>query len=597
MQYIRNFSIIAHIDHGKSTLSDRILELTQTVEKRKMKEQLLDSMELERERGITIKMQPVRVKYPYQGQEYLLNLIDTPGHVDFSYEVSRSLAAVEGAILLVDATQGIQAQTIANVYLAIEQDLVIIPAVNKVDLPHARVSEVKQEICELLGVEESEILEISGKTGQGVPALLERVINEVPAPVANSIEGDNFRALIFDSAFDSYKGVIAHIRVVDGYIATADNIKMLAKKQEAQVLELGVFTPQMTKLDRLSAGMIGYIATGLKDVENVRVGDTIIKYPAGQDLAPLAEYMEPIPVVYASIFVSSTEEYPVLRDALNKLKLSDSSLVFEPESKEALGKGFRCGFLGMLHLDIITERLRREYDLDLIISTPSVAYIVEQTNGDKYTIYSATDFPDNTKLARILEPYVRLEIMTPKDYIGSVMDLLQKRRGQFINTKYIGEDRAIVEYQIPLAKVIVDFYDVLKSITSGYASVNYYPLEPQEADLVKLDIMVAGETQEALSHIVYKDEAHDEGKRIVHKLKQSLPRQQYAVALQAAIGSTIVARKTLSAFRKDVTAKLYGGDRTRKDKLLKKQKEGKKRMRDTARIHIPKEVYLEVLKH
>ncbi len=596
MQYIRNFSIIAHIDHGKSTLSDRILELTQTVEKRKMKAQLLDSMELERERGITIKMQPVKVKYTTQGQEYTLNLIDTPGHVDFSYEVSRSLAAVEGAILLVDATQGIQAQTIANVYLAIDQDLVIIPVVNKVDLPHARVTEVKQEIIELLGVEESEILEISGKTGQGVPELLDKIIEEIPSPITNSAVSNDFRALIFDSAFDSYKGVIAHIRVVDGDISTADTIKMIAKKQEAQALEIGVFTPQMTKVDVLSAGMIGYIATGLKDVENVRVGDTIVKFPEGQELKPLAEYMEPIPVVYASIFVESTEEYPILRDALNKLQLSDSSLLFEPESKEALGKGFRCGFLGMLHLDIVTERLRREYDLELIISTPSVAYIVEQTNGETYTIYSASDFPDNTKLARILEPYVRLEIMTPKEYIGAVMDLLQKRRGQFINTKYIGEDRAIVEYHIPLAKVIVDFYDVLKSITSGYASVNYYPLPHQVADVVKLDIMVAGEPQEALSHIVYRDEAHDEGKRIVHKLKNSLPRQQYAVALQSAIGGTIVARETLSAFRKDVTAKLYGGDRTRKDKLLKKQKEGKKRMRDTAKIHIPKEVYLEVLK-
>jgi GTP-binding protein LepA len=596
MQYIRNFSIIAHIDHGKSTLSDRILELTHTVEKRNMKAQLLDSMELERERGITIKMQPVRVKYTYQNQEYILNLIDTPGHVDFSYEVSRSLAAVEGAILLVDATQGIQAQTIANVYLAIDQDLVIIPVVNKVDLPHARVSEVKQEICELLGVQESEILEISGKTGQGVLELLDKVIIEIPSPQTNSSNPKDFRALIFDSAFDSYKGVIAHIRIVDGEIHTADAIKMLAKKQEAQALEIGVFTPQMTKLDILSAGSIGYIATGLKNVENVRVGDTIVKFPEGQELKPLAEYLEPVPVVYASIFVESTEEYPILRDALNKLQLSDSSLVFEPESKEALGKGFRCGFLGMLHLDIITERLRREYELELIISTPSVAYTVEQTNGEIYTIYSASDFPDNTKLARILEPFVRLEIMTPKEYIGAVMDLLQKRRGQFINTRYIGEDRAIIEYQIPLAKVIVDFYDVLKSITSGYASVNYYPLDPQEAQVVKLDIMVAGESQEALSHIVYKDEAHDEGKRIVHRLKESLPRQQYSVALQASIGGTIVARETLSAFRKDVIAKLYGGDRTRKDKLLKKQKEGKKRMRDTARIHIPKEVYLEVLK-
>lgn len=611
MTHIRNFSIIAHIDHGKSTLSDRILELTETVESRKMQDQILDSMDLERERGITIKMQPVQVKYPvpadlrheFDHEDYIFNLIDTPGHVDFSYEVSRSLAAVEGAVLLVDATQGIQAQTIANVYLALDQDLEIIPAVNKVDLPNARVSEVKAEICELLGVEPESILEVSGKTGQGVDALLRRIIRDVPAPRCDVGESDHpqckdkpFRALIFDSAFDPYKGVIANIRVVEGTLNRHDVIKMLAKKQDAEALEVGIFTPSPLRTDVLEAGMIGYVATGLKTVQQVRVGDTIVRLPEGADLAPLAEYNEPVPVVYASLFVESAEDYPTLRDGLEKLQLTDSSLVFEPESKEVLGKGFRCGFLGMLHLEIITERLRREYGLELVISTPSVSYTIHYTNGEVHKIYSASDFPDQSRIEKVMEPWVKLEIMTPSEYIGGVMDVMQKRRGEFLNTRYVTEERAVVEYEVPLSKVIVDFYDVLKSVTSGYASVNYEPIADRSAEVVKMDIWVAGDVVEALSLIVYKDEAHQEGKRIVAKLKQSLPREQYAIALQAAIGGTFVARETLSAFRKDVTAKLYGGDRTRKDKLLKKQKAGKKRMSQHAKIYIPKEVYLDVLK-
>lgn len=607
MNHIRNFSIIAHIDHGKSTLSDRILELTETVEQRKMQDQLLDSMELERERGITIKMQPVRVRYvvpqemhgQFEFDEYQFNLIDTPGHVDFTYEVSRSLAAVEGAILLVDATQGIQAQTIANVYLALEQELEIIPAVNKVDLPNAQVDEVKSQICELLGVEPEEILEVSGKTGQGVPELLQRVVQNVPAPVC---EGEDdclkkpFRALIFDSAFDPYKGVIANVRVVDGQINRHDAIKMVAKQEEAEALEVGIFTPSPLRTDVLKAGEIGYIATGLKDVDNVRVGDTIVRIPEGADAQPLAEYKEPRPVVYASIFVETADEYPTLRDALSKMKLADSSLYFEPESKEVLGKGFRCGFLGMLHLEIITERLKREYGLELVISTPSVSYTIHKTNGEVEKIYSATDFPEQSRIEKVMEPWVKVEIMIPTDYVGGVMDLMQKRRGEFINTKYITEERAVVEYNVPLSKVIVDFYDTLKSITSGYASVNYEPIDDRSAEVVKMDIKVAGDDVEALSQIVYKDESHEEGKRVVHKLKQTLPRQQFSMALQAAIGGTIVARETISAFRKDVTAKLYGGDRSRKDKLLKKQKAGKKRMAASAKVHIPKEVYLDVLK-
>lgn len=607
MNHIRNFSIIAHIDHGKSTLSDRILEMTQTVEQRKMRDQLLDQMELEQERGITIKMQPVKIEYkPSQVlidelgvEKYIFNLIDTPGHVDFTYEVSRSLAAVEGAILLVDATQGIQAQTIANVYLALDQDLTIIPAVNKVDLPSARVDDVKEQICQLLGVEPGEIFEVSGKTGQGVPELLEEVVRQVPAPSCES-EGEctdaPFRALIFDSHFDSYKGVIAHVRVVDGKVKGQDKIRMFAKAEIAGALEVGVFRPFLSETGELKAGEIGYIATGLKDAEGVRVGDTIIAEPKVPGIEPLAEYKEPIPVVYASIFPESTEDYNTLRDALIKLKLQDSSLTFEPESKDALGKGFRCGFLGMLHLDIITERLKREWDLELVISTPSVSYRVIKTDGEEMMVYSPSDLPEPNHIETIYEPWVKMEVMTPNEYVGAVMDLSHKSRGEFVDTEYLSSDRVNMKFHMPLAKIIVDFYDQLKSATSGYASTSYEPIEERSAEVVKMNILVAGDNFEALSQIVYKDEAHEEGKRVVHKLKESLPRQMFTVALQAAIGGKIVARETLSAFRKDVTAKLYGGDRSRKDKLLKKQKAGKKRMAANSKITIPKEVYLDVLK-
>lgn len=607
MTYIRNFSIIAHIDHGKSTLSDRILEYTRTIEERKMQEQVLDSMELERERGITIKMQPVQVAYTPQErddlehQEYILNLIDTPGHVDFSYEVSRSLAAVEGAVLLVDATQGIQAQTIANVYLALEQELEIIPVVNKVDLPHAQVSEVKQEIVNLLGVDFGEILEVSGKTGQGVPELLDRIIRDVPAPRCPVGDGQEcqqapLRALIFDSAFDSYKGVIAHIRVVEGSINRLDKIHMLAKKASGEAIEVGIFTPHPARTDTLEAGMIGYVATGLKSAEHVRVGDTCVLEKDHEHLLPLDEYKEPRPVVYASVFVHSAEDYPTLREALEKLQLADSSLTFEPEAKEALGKGFRCGFLGMLHLEIVTERLTREYDLDLVVSTPSVSYVIEYTDGSQERIYSASDYPEPSKIEQVYAPWVKLDIMLPSEFMGGVMDMMQRRKGEFLNTRYITEDRVVLEYNVPLSKIIVDFYDTLKSITSGYASLNYEELPDRPSDVTKMSILVAGDQVEALAQIVYKDEAHQEGKRIVSKLKDTLPRENVAIPLQAALGGTIVARETIAAYRKDVTAKLYGGDRSRKDKLLKKQKEGKKRMSSQVKVDIPKNVYIDILK-
>jgi GTP-binding protein LepA len=595
MHNIRNFCIIAHIDHGKSTLSDRILERTGTISEREMRDQLLDSMDLERERGITIKMQPVRIGY----KGYELNLIDTPGHVDFNYEVSRSLAAVEGAVLLVDATKGVQAQTVANLYLAIDQDLTIIPAVNKVDLPNARVEEVKAQIVHLLGCEPEDILEVSGKTGQGVEILLDEIITKIPAPEHTQKLQDSqhtLRALIFDSNFDSYKGVIAHIRVFEGEVRKNQKLFMLAKKEEADALEVGVFRPQMDSTGILEMGQIGYIATGLKDVGKVRVGDTLVLYQDKEITQPLTSYKEPTPMVFASIFPESGEDYPILADGLEKLRLTDSSLTYEHESKDALGKGFRCGFLGMLHLEIISERLEREFGLKLVISTPSVSYRLKLTNGEEYYIYSPSDLPDQNLIEVVYEPWVKMEVITPAEYLGGIMELMSKNRGEYKNTDYLTEDRVVLGYEIPLSKVIVDFYDQLKSVSSGFASVSYESIGDREADVVRMDILVAGELVEALSQIVYSNEAFEAGKKIVHTLKNHLSKQQFTVALQAAIGGKIVARETLSAYRKDVLAKLYGGDRTRKDKLLKKQKAGKKRMASRGKVHIPKEVYLQVLK-
>jgi GTP-binding protein LepA len=606
---IRNFCIIAHIDHGKSTLADRLLELTKTVEERKMKNQLLDQMDLERERGITIKLQPVKMEYKQEGVMYILNLIDTPGHVDFSYEVSRSLAAVEGAVLLVDATQGIQSQTLANLYLALEQNLVIIPVINKIDMPNAMVGKISKEISDLIGIEEKEIIKISAKTGENVPEVLEEIIEKIPPPRGNI--NKHARALVFDSYFDSYKGVIAQVRIVDGVINKNSEIYFLSSKTKSEIIELGIMRPQLEKTDSLKAGDIGYIATGLKEVDKCRVGDTITELKAegkklkvdagdGNDIEnkvePLPGYKEVRPTVFASIYPIEGDDYPELRDALEKLKLNDASLFFEPESSSALGRGFRCGFLGMLHMEIVSERLTREYDTNLVITTPSVSYKIKKRDNKELIIFSPADMPDPGMIEKIKEPWVKLEIVLPKDKIGSVMKLAESSRAVYKKTDYLSEDRVILEYEAPLINIIVDFYDNLKSVSSGFASMNYEFIKFKEWDLVKLDILVAGEKVEAFSKIVPRNESHNEGKRVVAKLKNIIPRQNFAVALQAAISGKIVARETIRPFRKDVTAKLYGGDVSRKRKLLEKQKKGKKKMKSFGKVEIPQEAFLSVLK-
>ncbi len=600
LKNIRNFCIIAHIDHGKSTLADRLIEMTHTVENRKMKAQLLDQMDLERERGITIKLQPVKMEYNYGGEDYILNLIDTPGHVDFTYEVSRSLAAVEGAILLVDATQGIQAQTIANLYLAMEQDLVIIPAINKIDMPSAMVEQVEQEIMDLIGCEREEILKISAKTGQNVDKVLARVIEEIPCPIG---EIDvPARALIFDSYFDSYKGVVAQVRIMDGEIKSGDEISFLGSKAESEIIELGIITPELKKKDSLKTGEIGYIATGLKEVGKCRVGDTITNLHNALDeenigkVKPLAGYKEVRPVVFASVYPIDGADYPALRDALDKLKLNDASLSFEPESSTALGRGFRCGFLGMLHLEIVSERLTREYDMNLVVTTPSVSYKIVKKTGEEQTILSPVDLPDPNYILEIQEPWAKLEIVLPENKIGNVMALAENSRAIYKSTSYLSKDRVILTYEAPLLNVIVDFYDNLKSISSGYASMSYEPVGFRTEDLIRLDILVAEEKVEAFARIVPREEAHTEGKKIVEKLKDVIPRQNFVIALQAAISGKIVARETIKPFRKDVTAKLYGGDVSRKNKLLDKQKKGKKKMKAIGKVEIPQEAFLSVLK-
>ena len=603
MENIRNFCIIAHIDHGKSTLADRFLELTGTIEKRKMQEQFLDTMELERERGITIKLQPVRMlyKFPISNENllkiaklktensnsvYTLNLIDTPGHVDFTYEVSRSLAAVEGAILLVDATKGVQAQTLANLYLAQAQGLTIIPVINKIDLPNARVAEVEEEICNLIATEPSAILKISAKEGQGVKEVLEAVIALVPPP-KNTGE---LQALIFDSAFDTYKGVLAYVRVFGGEIKAGQKINLFASKTQADVIEVGIFTPALKKTDMLSAGDIGYVATGLKDLGQVRVGDTI-------GTRALAGYKEPRPVVFASFYPEQGDDFDNLRDALGKLKLTDASLLYEPESSPALGRGFRLGFLGMLHVEIISERLRREFKLALIISTPSVEYHVQlKAQSAKLKIRSAALLPDPGIIETLEEPIVKLEILSPVAYLGQIMKLMTEYRSVYLATDYLTKEIVILKYQVPLAEIITDFYDRLKSVSSGYASMSYEPSGYQASDLVRLDILVAGDLVEPFSRIVPRELAYDEGKRVVEKLKIIIPRQWFVVSLQAAIGGKIIARETISALRKDVTGYLYGGDITRKKKLLEKQKRGKKKMQERGKVEIPQTVFLEMLK-
>ena len=592
---VRNFCIIAHIDHGKSTLADRLLELTKTVEMRKMKNQLLDQMDLERERGITIKLQPVRMDYSLDGKDYILNLIDTPGHVDFNYEVSRSLAAVEGAILLVDATKGVQAQTLSNLYLAIDQGLEIIPAVNKIDLPNANVSKTKKEIIHILGCAESDILEVSGKSGEGIAPLLERVIKTVPCP-RGALEKP-LRALIFDSKYDTYKGVVAYVRIFDGKIMAEEQIFLMAGEVSGSVVEVGFFKPGYQKSSILTAGEIGYIATGLKSVENCRVGDTITLSKSKERVEKLPGYKKVIPMVYASFYPIEGDDYNVMRDALEKLKLNDAAFTFEPESNKALGRGFRCGFLGMLHLEIIQSRLEREFELNPTITTPSVVYEIEIKNQkERLKIYSPTEMPDPSIIEKIYEPYVRLDIISPANFLGQIMEMMQTTRAQYKNTEYIDSERMVLTFECPLTDVIINLHDDLKSASSGYASMNYEIIGYQPHDLVRLDILVAGEKIDSFSRIVPKERAFSEGKHAVEKLKESIHRQNFQIAIQAAIGGKIIARETITAFRKDVTEKLYGGDVTRKRKLLEKQKKGKKKMKKIGKVSIPSEAFLSVLK-
>lgn len=597
-QNIRNFCIIAHIDHGKSTLADRLLELTKTVEVRKMKEQLLDQMDLERERGITIKLQPVQMHYDYKGVEYNLNLIDTPGHVDFHYEVSRSLAAVEGAVLLVDATKGVQAQTLANLYLAVEQGLEIIPVINKIDLPNAEVEKTKKEIVHILGCKEEDIFLASGKTGIGVQAVLERVIDLVPAPDGD--EEKPLRALIFDSVYNTYKGVVAYVKVVDGSVKRDDMLHMLGTEKDGVTVEVGLFHPNLVPTDILRAGDIGYIATGLKEVGHCRVGDTVTWKPKEREkifVERLPGYKEIKPAVYASFYPVDGDDYTLMRDALDKLKLNDAAFTFEPESNQALGRGFRCGFLGLLHLEIIQARLEREFDLSPTITTPSVVYEIE-LHGDpkRIQLYSPTNLPDPTSIEKIYEPYVALSIVTPSEYLGNVLSLTQSIRAEYKNTEYIDEERVLLSFEAPLMDVIVNFHDELKSASSGYASMNYELIGYRVSDVVKLEILVANEHIDAFARMIPRRDAYGEGKRVVEKLKEVIPKQNFAVAIQAAIGGKVIARETIAAFRKDVTGGLYGGDFSRKKKLLEKQKKGKKKMRDIGKVSIPSSAFLAVLK-
>lgn len=587
MKKIRNFCIIAHIDHGKSTLADRFLEYTGTVPRREMQEQLLDQMDIERERGITVKLAPVRMQW--RGCE--LNLIDTPGHVDFAYEVSRSLAAVEGAVLVVDATQGIEAQTIANLTQAVDADLSIIPVVNKIDLPNAEVEKVRAEIVHLLGCRPEDVLEVSAKVGTGVEALLDRIVERVPEPPVQ--DSASARALIFDSVYDDYQGVVAYVRAVDGAFRRGTAIRLMATGARGDALEVGHFSPKRVADEQLSAGEIGYIVTGQKDLRTVRVGDTVA---SGEGVSPLPGYREVKPMVFAGIFCTKGDEYPKLRDALEKLHLNDASLSFEPEHSPALGFGFRCGFLGLLHLDIVQERLRREHGIDLIVTVPSVAYVVTTTDGKTSTIHSPLELPDQGRIRAIQEPIMSLDIVTPSDRLGPVMQFVSARRATYRSTEYLDPQRAILHYEIPLTALLVDFYDSLKSASSGYASMNYEFLRYAPADVVRLDFLVAGDRVEALSSLVYRDEAYPRGRRSVEALKTILPRQMFEVRLQAALGGKVIASESIPAMRKDVTAKLYGGDVTRKRKLLEKQKKGKRKMRSLGKVDIPPEAFLAILR-
>ncbi|MER3125995.1 translation elongation factor 4 [Bacillus pumilus] len=591
---IRNFSIIAHIDHGKSTLADRILEKTATITQREMKEQLLDSMDLERERGITIKLNSVQLKYKAKdGEEYIMHLIDTPGHVDFTYEVSRSLAACEGAILVVDAAQGIEAQTLANVYLALDNNLEILPIINKIDLPSAEPERVRAEIEDVIGLDASEAVLTSAKAGIGIEDILEQIVEKVPAP-AGDPEAP-LQALIFDSLYDAYRGVIAYIRIVEGTVKPGQKIKMMATGKEFEVLEVGVFTPKAMPTDELTVGDVGYLTAAIKNVGDTRVGDTITSAvnPAKE---ALPGYRKLNPMVYCGLYPIDTAKYNDLREALEKLELNDSSLQYEAETSQALGFGFRCGFLGMLHMEIIQERIEREFKIDLITTAPSVIYDVYMTDGEKIVVDNPSNLPDPQKIERIEEPYVKATMMVPNDYVGSVMELCQGKRGHFIDMQYLDANRVSIVYEIPLAEIVYEFFDQLKSNTKGYASFDYELIGYRPSTLVKMDIMLNSEKIDALSFIVHRDYAYERGKIIVEKLKELIPRQHFEVPVQAAIGQKIVARSTIKAMRKNVLAKCYGGDISRKRKLLEKQKEGKKRMKQVGSVEVPQEAFMAVLK-
>lgn len=594
--HIRNFCIIAHIDHGKSTLADRLLQMTGSISDREMQEQVLDGMELEREKGVTIKASAVRMTYnAADGQTYQLNLIDTPGHVDFTYEVSRALAACEGALLVVDATQGIEAQTLANLYLALDYNLEIIPVVNKIDLASARPDEVAQEIEDLIGIDALDVLPVSAKTGQGVEQVLDRLIERIPPP-SGDLQAP-LRALIFDSHYDAFKGVIAYIRVVDGGLKKNDMLWLMATKQEVDFLEIGVFRPGMEPVKQLQAGEVGYVATGLKTIRDVRVGDTLT-LPASHGLGtikPLAGYEAVKPMVFAGFYPTDAEDYDLLKDALEKLQLNDASLVYEPETSQALGFGFRVGFLGLFHMEIIQERLEREYDLDLLATAPSVAYEILRTDGEVIEIDNPADMPEPTNIEAVSEPWMTISVYSPADYIGPIMEITTRRRGEYIKMEYLDETRVLLEYNLPLSEMVVDYYDNLKSVTRGYASLDYHFAGYRPSDLVKLDVLVNSEPVDALSIIVHREQSYNRGQKLVSKLKEVIPRQMFAVPIQAAVGKKVISRANVKALRKDVLAKCYGGDVSRKRKLLEKQKKGKRRMKMVGSVEIPQEAFMSVL--
>ncbi len=593
MKLIRNFCIIAHIDHGKSTLADRLLQITKTISERDLREQLLDDMDLERERGITIKSHAVQMNYTYEGNLYTLNLIDTPGHVDFSYEVSRSIAACDGALLIVDATQGIEAQTISNLYLAIEQDLQIIPIVNKIDMVNATIQEIKDQMVELIGCEMEDIIETSGKTGEGVPEVLKTIVEKIPPPKGDP-DGP-LQALIFDSVYNSYRGVIANFRILNGSISKGDKVKFLATGKEYDVDEVGILKLDYKPAKAIHTGDVGYIIVGIKDSKDVKVGDTIT-HAANDKVEAISGFEEVKPMVFSGIYPVDTDEYEALRESLEKLQLNDASLVYEPESSTALGFGFRCGFLGLLHMEIIQERLEREFDLSVIATVPNVSYLSYTKKGEKTIVKNPTDFVEATLLDYMEEPYIAAHIITKPEYIGAIMKLCIDKRGVLKNQVYLTQTRVELNFELPLAEIVFDFYDKLKSISRGYASFDYHPIDYRLADLAKLEIMLNGEPVDALSSLIHKDKAYDFGKKICGKLKELLPRQQFVIAIQATIGAKIIARETVKAMRKDVTAKCYGGDITRKRKLLEKQKKGKKRMRQVGNVEIPQKAFLAVLK-